>query len=52
MSAAPRKGTALPDPPPSVTPADKGISLDTWAVLAAVLAAALIRIGCVTRVPW
>jgi len=30
----------------------KGLSLDTWAVLAALLAALLIRAGVLTRVPW
>jgi hypothetical protein len=30
----------------------KGLSLDTWAVLAALLAALLIRTGVVTRIPW
>lgn len=28
------------------------ISLDTWAVLVALLAAVLIRTGVITRVPW
>ena len=28
------------------------LSLDSWAVLVALLAALLIRIGVVTRVPW
>ena len=28
------------------------LSLDTWAVLAALLAALLIRAGVFTRVPW
>jgi hypothetical protein len=28
------------------------ISLDTWAVLVALLAAILIRAGVITRVPW
>jgi hypothetical protein len=29
-----------------------GFSLDTWAVLIALLAAALIRFGVIPRVPW
>lgn len=29
-----------------------GLSLDTWAVLIALLAAALIRFGLISRVPW
>lgn len=28
------------------------LSLDTWAVLAALLAAVLIRTGIIARVPW
>ncbi len=28
------------------------ISLDTWAVIVALLAAILIRTGIITRVPW
>ncbi len=28
------------------------LSLDTWAVLVALLAAALIRFGVIPRVPW
>ncbi len=28
------------------------ISLDTWAVIVALLAAVLIRTGIITRVPW
>ncbi len=28
------------------------LSLDTWAVLVALLAAILIRTGIITRVPW
>jgi len=30
----------------------RGWSLDTWAVLAALLAALLIRTGIVTHIPW
>jgi hypothetical protein len=29
-----------------------GLSLDTWAVLAAFLAALLIRVGVVKHIPW
>lgn len=28
------------------------LSLDTWAVLLALLAAALIRLGAISHVPW
>jgi hypothetical protein len=28
------------------------ISLDTWAVLLALLAATLIRVGVITKIPW
>jgi hypothetical protein len=36
------------------SPSEKwwALSLDTWAVLAALFAALLIRIGVLTRVPW
>lgn len=30
----------------------KGLSLDTWAVLAAFLAALLIRVGVLKHIPW
>lgn len=30
----------------------RGLSLDAWAVLAAMLAALLIRAGVLTKVPW
>jgi len=29
-----------------------GISLDVWAVLAALMLAFLVRVGILTRVPW
>ena len=32
--------------------AESWLSLDTWAVLIAFLAAALIRFGLIPRVPW
>lgn len=35
----------------TLTPASK-VSLDTWAVLLALLAATLIRLGIIPRVPW
>jgi len=28
------------------------LSLDTWAVLLALLAAILVRVGVITRIPW
>jgi len=28
------------------------LSLDTWAVVIAILAAVLIRVGAISRVPW
>ena len=31
---------------------DSRLSLDTWAVLVALFAAALIRFGLIPRVPW
>jgi hypothetical protein len=36
----------------SEQPSTKKISLDTWAVLAAFVAALLIRFGVVKHVPW
>jgi hypothetical protein len=30
----------------------RGLSLDTWAVLAAFLAALLIRVGAIKHIPW
>jgi hypothetical protein len=38
--------------PPAATKALPRLSLDTWAVLIALLAAALIRFGLLPRVPW
>ena len=38
-----------PHPEPAATPR---LSLDTWAVLVALVAAALIRLGLISRVPW
>lgn len=37
------------DPPSRPTPR---LSLDTWAVLLALLAAVLIRVGVILHVPW
>jgi hypothetical protein len=34
------------------TPTASRISWDTWAVLAAFLAAVLVRIGVIHRIPW
>ena len=39
------------NPEVAVRPLAK-LSLDTWAVLIALLAAALIRFGLIPRVPW
>jgi hypothetical protein len=33
-------------------PKKKGISLDTWAVLVAFLAALLVRVGVFKHIPW
>lgn len=33
-------------------PKRPGLSLDAWAVIAALALALLVRIGVVTRVPW
>jgi hypothetical protein len=43
----------MPDPQPQAIakPASK-ISLDTWAVLLALLAATLVRLGVIRHVPW
>ncbi|MGB7844752.1 MAG: hypothetical protein WBL63_03995 [Candidatus Acidiferrum sp.] len=38
--------------PQAVAKAAPSVSLDTWAVLTALLAAALIRFGLIPRVPW
>lgn len=38
---------------PDIKPRAKSrLSLDTWAVLAALAAAVLIRLGMVPRIPW
>ncbi len=37
--------------PTSSTPSRR-LSLDTWAVLLALLAALLVRIGVINQVPW
>ena len=37
--------------PSSPRPAPR-LSLDTWAVLIALLAAILIRVGAIPRIPW
>jgi hypothetical protein len=36
---------------PAAKPSPK-LSLDTWAVLLALLAAALIRLGAIQHIPW
>jgi hypothetical protein len=41
----------MPDAQPQSKPTRK-ISLDTWAVLLALAAAALIRFGVITKIPW
>jgi hypothetical protein len=41
----------MPEIDPRAKPAPR-ISLDTWAVLLALAAAALIRFGLVPHVPW
>jgi hypothetical protein len=35
-----------------MSPTSRRISLDTWAVLLALLAAALIRLGVLKTIPW
>jgi hypothetical protein len=43
----------MPDHQPKTIPKPTPrLSLDTWAVLIALLAAALIRFGVIPRVPW
>jgi hypothetical protein len=43
----------MPEAPPnSVAKPDRKLSLDTWAVILAFLAAALIRFGLLPHVPW
>jgi hypothetical protein len=43
----------MSDPQPkAVAKPPSRLSLDTWAVLVALLAAALIRFGIIPRVPW
>jgi hypothetical protein len=37
---------------PVKTEKQRGLSLDTWAVLAAFLAALLIRVGAIKHIPW
>jgi hypothetical protein len=37
---------------PVESPRRRALSLDTWAVVAAFLLAALVRLGLVGRVPW
>lgn len=41
----------MPDITPRAKPAPR-VSLDTWAVLLALAAAVLIRLGLISRVPW
>lgn len=36
----------------NASPSKPRLSLDTWAVLLALLAAVLIRAGAIPRVPW
>jgi hypothetical protein len=42
----------MPEPPQAEATPSPRLSPDTWAVLVALLAAALIRLGLVSRVPW
>jgi hypothetical protein len=43
----------MPKPPPeSAAKSIPRLSLDTWAVLLALAAAALIRLGVIPHVPW
>jgi hypothetical protein len=43
----------MPDfQPPTIPRLRHKISLDTWAVLLALLAAILIRAGVITKIPW
>jgi hypothetical protein len=43
----------MPEPKTqSVVKPNSGLSLDTWAVLLALVAAALIRFGLIPKVPW
>ena len=42
----------MPNESQSTTKPVSRISLDTWAVLIALLAAALIRAGAIPHVPW
>jgi hypothetical protein len=39
-------------PPPSKATTAPRLSLDAWAVFLALLAAALIRVGLIHRIPW
>lgn len=41
-----------PTPQPIPEPKKRLLSLDTWAVLLALAAALLVRIGVLTHVPW
>ncbi len=42
----------MPDLPQAEIKPTPRLSLDTWAVLVALFAAALIRFGLIPRVPW
>jgi hypothetical protein len=42
----------MPDTKPIATSSKHRLSLDTWAVLLALAAAALIRLGLLPHVPW
>ena len=42
----------MSEQPQATATSSPRLSLDTWAVLVALLAAALIRLGIISRVPW
>ena len=42
----------MADSKPAAAARTRGLSLDTWAVIVALVAAALVRFGVIPRVPW
>lgn len=50
--ASSHSSSKLPSPPEPPPPSKPRVSVDNWAVLIALLAALLVRVGVVKVVPW